>query len=294
MTKRFTLQPMIEAAGCALFGFYILKLCLTNEFLFYLTPRMKPWLIFTACVMFAWALSAAKTAFEADHYHVNLTSVFVLLIPLMLLLLPRKNVSIGDLSYAPQSGFSQGGYSAQKVPKTGNPFLTPQKDAADASAGTAPGSGGFPVQRKDDDMQNAQSTQNAASEITLPGLDSAHKTIRISDEDFLQWVDALYKHPHQFEGYRISVKGMTFHDSRFMSKTEFIPARLLMVCCAADLVPYGLVCRYDKISELENGAWLTVTGTLAVRDYRGSPEPQIDVEKLEPAEAADAYLYPGI
>ena len=109
MTKRFSLQSMIEVAGCALFGFYILKLCLTNEFLFYLTPRMKPWLIFTVCVMFAWALSAAKTAFEADHYHVNLTSVFVLLIPLMLLLLPRKNVSIGDLSYAPQSGFSQGG-----------------------------------------------------------------------------------------------------------------------------------------------------------------------------------------
>ena len=54
------------------------------------------------------------------------------------------------------------------------------------------------------------------------------------------------------------------------------------------------MCRYDKISELENGAWLTVTGTLAVRDYRGSPEPQIDVEKLEPAEAVDAYLYPGI
>ena len=78
------------------------------------------------------------------------------------------------------------------------------------------------------------------------------------------------------------------------SETEFIPARLLMVCCAADLVPYGLVCRYDKISELENGTWLTVTGTLAVRDYRGSPEPQIDVEKLEPAEAVDAYLYPGI
>ena len=291
MTKRFSLQPMIEAAGCALFGFYILKLCLTNEFLFYLTPRMKPWLIFTACVMFAWALSAAKTAFEADHYHVNLTSVFVLLIPLMLLLLPRKNVSIGDLSYAPQSGFSQGGYSAQKVPKTGNPFLTPQNESALANGTAAPASGGFPVQRKDDDMQ---STPNTEPEIRLPGLDSAHKTIRISDEDFLQWVDALYKHPHQFEGYRISVKGMTFHDSRFMSETEFIPARLLMVCCAADLVPYGLVCRYDKISELENGAWLTVTGTLAVRDYRGSPEPQIDVEKLEPAEAVDAYLYPGI
>ena len=102
----------------------------------------------------------------------------------------------------------------------------------------------------------------------------------------------IYKYPFEFEDYRITVTGMMFHDPQFMGEQEFIPARLLMVCCAADLIPYGLVCRYNGVDTLEKGEWLSVTGKIVVGEYHGNPEAQVQVESITKAQPFDAYVYP--
>ncbi len=75
----------------------------------------------------------------------------------------------------------------------------------------------------------------------------------------------LSSKPERFEGYTITMTGFVYHDSKFMSDNEFIPARLVMSCCVADVVPGGIICKYDKSDQLQNDAWITVTGKIYKR-----------------------------
>ena len=62
MTKKERIQLYTEAAACTVFGFFILKSAVEGGYLLYVTPRIKPWLIFTAAVMFLWSFSAFKSS----------------------------------------------------------------------------------------------------------------------------------------------------------------------------------------------------------------------------------------
>jgi hypothetical protein len=59
----------------------------------------------------------------------------------------------------------------------------------------------------------------------------------------------------------------------------------------ADLEPAGVICRYEKVSELKAGSWLTVERThlLNYKEYDGKEyaDPLIEVTKVEPAEEVE-------
>lgn len=279
MTKKERIQLYTEAAACVVFGFFILKSAVEGSYLLYVTPRIKPWLIFTAAIMFLWSFSAFKSSAES-HYPLSPASVFVLLIPLVLMLLPLEKTGIDKLSFAGSPAFS-----ARSAPpalaETMNPFLNPPAKNK-----------GFSVQKEEID-EDALLQKTPKSYTKLKGYDAENRSISADNEDFLDWTDAVYKYPEDFDGWHIEITGMIFYDSQFMNENEFIPARLLMVCCAADLVPYGLICQYDNAHNLEKGKWVTVNGTLSVGSYHGNPEPQILVESITQAERAEEYVYPS-
>jgi putative membrane protein len=70
----------------------------------------------------------------------------------------------------------------------------------------------------------------------------------------------------------------------------------MMTCCVADLSLTGVVCKYDRASQLEQESWVTVEGTLFIGEYEFDGqkynEPQIEVTKVVPAEAVEGYVYP--
>lgn len=274
--KNVDIQTLAEAAVCALFGLFLFKLTFTDAFLSYLTPRMKPWLFFTALVMLLWAFSAVKSAFAGQH-SLAPTASAVILIPFILLLLPRSQIDINSLSYAPGIGRASVQSSPAQSTIKNNPFITVPAQT---------------LTQSDEAASHADSEAAHKRASFLAGYDEKNKTIAIDNEEFLQWVDLIYKYPFEFEDYRITVTGMMFHDPQFMGEQEFIPARLLMVCCAADLIPYGLVCRYNGVDTLEKGEWLSVTGKIVVGEYHGNPEAQVQVESITKAQPFDAYVYP--
>ncbi|WP_428770636.1 TIGR03943 family protein [Treponema sp. HNW] len=278
MTKKERVQLYTEAAACAVFGFFLLKSVIAGGYLVYVTPRIKPWLIFTAAIMFLWSFSAFKSSKEA-HYPLSAASVFVLLIPLVLMLLPLEKTGIDKVSFAGSPAFSSRS-APPALAETMNPFLNPPAENK-----------AFPVQKKEID-EDSLLQKKPKPYTKLAGYDAENRSITVHNDDFLDWTDAVYKHPADFDGWHIEITGMIFYDSQFMKENEFIPARLLMVCCAADLVPYGLICRYDNAHNLEKGKWVTVSGTLSVGTYHGNPEPQILVESISPAERAEEYVYP--
>lgn len=63
--------------------------------------------------------------------------------------------------------------------------------------------------------------------------------------------------------------GQVYKNTPVMADNEFVPARLVMACCVADLSPCGLFCTYGNVSELESDSWVTVTGILYGEQYKG-------------------------
>ena len=130
----------------------------------------------------------------------------------------------------------------------------------------------------------------------LPGLDAANRKITVSNEYFGMWISELFENRKRYEGYTVVMTGFVFKDPEMLKEDEFVPARLMMTCCVADLSPAGLLCKYDKASELKADSWVTVEGTLLIGQYELDGEkyddPQLTVTKVTPAEAVEGYVYP--
>ena len=135
----------------------------------------------------------------------------------------------------------------------------------------------------------------------LPGLDTKNRKITVANDDFGRWLAELYENMEKYKGYHITMTGFVFRDPEILmgalAENEFIPARLMMSCCAADLVPCGLICKYDGASGLKENSWVTVEGTLYLGKYKYDDgeeydDPQITVTKITPASKAEGYVYP--
>ncbi|MPN48193.1 hypothetical protein SDC9_195798 [bioreactor metagenome] len=96
----------------------------------------------------------------------------------------------------------------------------------------------------------------------------------------------------KYEGYNIFITGFVFNDTQYLAEGEFVPARLAMTCCVADLTPIGILCKYDDASKLKAGEWVTVEGVIHKEQNEGEDEPQITVTGITPAKEVPGYIYP--
>jgi putative membrane protein len=247
--RAFNPQVFLEILCYCVFAGLTLYLLRTEKYLTYVTPRMKPYLYFSAVIMVLWAAAGAVRLFRPQN-KIRSAHCFTLAIPILLFLLPHSQLSSSDLSY------NYGGDSLFS--------------GASGITGAAP---------------------DAAS-YALTGLDAETGKITVADDDFYPWLTELYEKLDQYQGYEISITGFVLNDPDMFAPDEFVPARLGMSCCVADLVPYGLICKYSGASELQPDSWVTVEGVIEPWDYDGWVEPVIIVTDITPAEAVEGYIYP--
>lgn len=266
--KAFNSQVFLEISCNAAFSIIIIYLLKSGSYLNYVTPRMQPYLIFSAIVSVIWAFAGIKRMFKPQHL-IRSVHCFVLLIPVLLLLLPHSALNINDIS----TGYAGAGAYAKNNPV----------DYNDSTA--------YPYTQEDysDTYDIAPSPYDQKEKS---GLDEENKSIIISNDEFYPWITEIYTNMDKYEGYEITMTGFVFKDQEFFSENEFVPARLAMVCCAADLAPVGILCIYDNVSELEPGQWVKVTGTLHKGQYNGLDEPQITVTDITHAEEVSGYIFP--
>ena len=185
-------------------------------------------------------------------YKIHTTHCLLLLIPLLLFVLPHTPLRAGDIK------------------RTGSQLSVKQNSY-----------GG--------------STKDSVAE-GLPGLDKENHRICVSDEYFGMWYSELYGNMEKYAGYTIIMTGSVMTDSGGETDYQFAPVRLAMTCCVADLAPVGIPCIDENAEELEEGAWVRVEGTLfaSYQEYHGEKyaDPHIKVEKVEPAEEVEGYVYP--
>lgn len=113
----------------------------------------------------------------------------------------------------------------------------------------------------------------------------------IDDDVFADWFMDLYDHLDDFVGERYQFLAQVYSMDD-LKENQFLAGRNFMVCCAADLVGYGLICNSDMRSELKENEWITVTATISKCEYDGSEVPMLKDAVITKAKAPKVeYIY---
>lgn len=296
-------QALVEMICYLLFAFVLLFLVLSGQYLNYVTPRMKPYLLFAAAVLLVWARTAMENLYIVRHRR-HCLHCFVLVFPLLMLISPRKSVSVSAVSTPAQSIAtvqtlrSSSTAASPTPPPTAEPAITETAESAETleppEAEEQPTETPEPV--ISDDTANTDGTYETVDFLSnttiLHGYDAANRHITISDAEFYTWMDVIWASPADYDGWTMTVTGEVDKASREMDANEFIPARLIMTCCAADLTPCGFVCKWEQADTLVPDSWVTVTGTIYQRQYSDHSEPQLQVQSVVAADPVEGYIYP--
>ena len=121
-------------------------------------------------------------------------------------------------------------------------------------------------------------------EEDLP-YDMKADVIEISPDAYGIWyIDALDKE-ERYDGRVVEFTAMTLKAPEF-PKNYFVPGRMAMTCCEADMTFLGFVCKAREARHLETGNWVKVRARIAYefwQDYDGVG-PVLYAESVEPAE----------
>jgi putative membrane protein len=279
--KELNYQVLIEISCYTVFFGVILSLVYTGKYLNYVTSKMMPYLIYIMAVMLIWIIFSIRNLYKPQ-YRKRVYHCFVLILPILLFVLPHGSVSVESLSSKLINGNDLTSASKNDIRK--NSGALRDQDSKNLS--------------KKNNMDNESVgsgkyvTENVfGEEILLHGYDEENKKIIVSHDEFSQWFNEIYMNIDKYIGFKISIKGFVYKDLE-LDEDEFVPARLMMTCCVADLSPCGFVCKYNKSSELEADTWVTVEGTIIKKERNGIEDPQIDVNNISSADPTEDYIYP--
>jgi putative membrane protein len=118
-------------------------------------------------------------------------------------------------------------------------------------------------------------------------------SIHLDDRHYVMIMDDMYNNPYKYKGKSITVKGVVLKREFADKKEEFAIARMMMVCCAADVQPAGFICRYKNAAAMFINHWYIIAGTIVLIKIKNSVIPIIEVRETNKAEKpADEYVYP--
>lgn len=113
----------------------------------------------------------------------------------------------------------------------------------------------------------------------------------IEDEVFADWFMDIYDHVDDFVGENYQYVAQVY-SMEGLEKNQFLAGREFMVCCAADLVGYGLICESDIRSDLKENQWIIVKATVSKGEYEGSEVPMLINTEIKTTKAPDdEYIY---
>jgi putative membrane protein len=274
-------------SGFSLFFYSIIH---SGKVQLYVHPRIVPYMEFGILAMVSISLFTLKELFKPKRKY-QITSYLFFIIPLFLaFLLPPKSMdsssmSFGDMKIARQT---KGPTSdTGSVDKADNSFPDDDTASTDSSSNSDNPSPSFEV-----NSSNYEALASLAREPSARVMKLQNGMVVMGDDNFVKWLQELDNNREKYQGKRIQVVGFVFKDNH-LKKNEFIPARLMMTCCAADLQPVGMLCRYDKAAELKHDTWVKVTGTIKVIDYKGEKVPIIEAESVvKTSKPNNDYVYP--
>jgi len=262
---------VIILLGFALFFFLTIQ---SRQVLKYVHPRNVPFIKFAVIAMVLISLFFIPEVFKPQRIKVSSIPLLFFVLPLiMAFLLPTQSfnsdyISYGDLKLQGNSG------------NVDNPEIKTEYSEED--------------EYKEDiyideysDAENKNIIESNRNELQL-----IDETIIMDNDNYVRWIQEIYDNIEKYIGKKIQVSGFVFKDEQFEGN-EFVSARMMMVCCAADMLPIGFLCRYDNAAELKVDTWIRVYGTIAKGEFNGNVIPVIEADKVENTEKPEFdYVYP--
>ncbi len=136
-------------------------------------------------------------------------------------------------------------------------------------------------------FEDAEGEIEEVTEADLP-FDVNAEVIEIPPEAYGIWyIDAMDK-PDRYRGKTVEFTGMVLKTPDF-PKNNFVPGRMAMTCCEADMTFLGFMCKAKNARLLETKDWVKVRARVEYEympEYEGEgPMLYADyVEKAEPIE----------
>jgi len=260
-------QALVESGCCFLLAGAIFYLIISRAYLFYVMPKMLPYLCFSVLVFIVWGASSLlkniKGRFKKKYMH-----CFILIIPVLMISLAQS----ASLQETVLGGYSSGLLTSEK-----SDYSKEKNNTASFNDEELEGI---------DKAADKDAYMNESS--MLQGLDLENKTITISDNEVYGWLVEIFENSDKYIGFTLIQKGSVYRDETF-SKNQFSLVRPLMTCCVADVAYIGFICDYESASQLADDDWIQIEGKIAVYDS----VVQIDVSSTVPAEPANEYyVYP--
>ncbi len=140
------------------------------------------------------------------------------------------------------------------------------------------------------DIGVSESSQEERVTVDLP-RNAEDGVVYIDDTNYLHIMNIISYNPRQYVGEIIEFNGfITFRDN-FPENTALL-GRLLMWCCAADVVVIGAPVKFEDISVIEEFEWLLIRGEIETFMLNNVIQPVIRVINFERIEKPlSEYIY---
>ncbi len=133
-------------------------------------------------------------------------------------------------------------------------------------------------------FEDDQGELDAFIEEDLP-YDLNAPVIEVTNQDYGIWFLDASENPDRYDGKTVRFTAM-IHKQKTLPKDSFVPGRMAMTCCEADMVFLGYLCHFPEAYKWADKTWVTITARIRkefVKQY-GEEGPVLYAEKLEPAQ----------
>lgn len=133
--------------------------------------------------------------------------------------------------------------------------------------------------------------ENKYGEIPLDTIaedlpfDVSGDNVVIEPENYGIWFFDARDYPERYQGKTVEFSACVMKDRSF-GPGEFVPGRMAMTCCAADMTFLGFVAHYENIRRFKDGSFVHLKaefGTMERKEYEGEG-PYLEVTEIAPCE----------
>ncbi|CAG7629458.1 hypothetical protein PAESOLCIP111_03105 [Paenibacillus solanacearum] len=313
---------LLRAAIMAAFALYIGYLVKTEQLVYYIAPRMEPYLKFAAVALFVVAAHQAYLALQtwwgrasacgcdpvatrSLPVHAMIYGLF--LVPLALgYFLPNQIMGSTvaamkgmNLSSTAAFSSSSGNKAASQPPEPADAStasrsheeLQPPQTSSPAAAGNGLGQAAGPSEEAV--VAELFPADAFTEDFAKLGKKLYKKDlIQVKEEGFMEVLTSVDFFIDRFVGKKMEISGFAYLEEG-MKPGQFVVARLAMQCCSADASPYGVLVE-SAVSQIPaKDAWVQLTGTIGKTKYNGNEIMKLDAVQIRTIPTPRTpYIYP--
>lgn len=294
MGRKKNTEAMIQIFILISIACLLIYAMLSNKINDYVHPRFYIGIWISIVILILFAASLISKVKKARH-NVNVKHYMIFVIPLAAaLLFPASGVNGKDMTMMNRdraaSESTQENTNSIIDEKIADDDMKTNRDLDDNLTGEEESTG---ISDLTDSLADSlQETKDESSDISEKYKQYEEDGVMVIHDDiFAEWYSDVYDNLDAFIGKKCSYLAQVYSMEDF-EENQFLAGRYFMVCCAADLVGYGIICESDIRSELKDEEWITVTGTIGEYEYNGYNVPMLTDVTITKVEAPDvSYIY---